>query len=82
MDTKDSITAIEPSTAKNVLPGTHIRLSPITYGAFAIGGWFWGGADEGDAVKAIETAVDNGVTTIDTAPVYGMATANPLWVKR
>ncbi|MBC7887352.1 MAG: aldo/keto reductase [Ferruginibacter sp.] len=54
------------------LPGTDILLSPITYGAFAIGGWFWGGADEGDAVKAIETALDNGITTIDTAPVYGM----------
>jgi len=54
------------------LPGTDILLSPITYGAFAIGGWFWGGADEGEAIKAIETAIDNGVTTIDTAPVYGM----------
>lgn len=57
---------------KNVLPGTDIALSPITYGAFAIGGWFWGGADEGDAVKAIEAAIANGITTIDTAPVYGM----------
>ncbi|TCC88699.1 aldo/keto reductase [Pedobacter frigiditerrae] len=54
------------------LPGTNIMLSPITYGAFAIGGWFWGGADEGEAIKAIEAAIDNGVTTIDTAPVYGM----------
>ena len=57
---------------KKYLPGTDIELSPITYGAFAIGGWFWGGADEGDAIRAIETALDNGVTTIDTAPVYGM----------
>lgn len=54
------------------LPGTDILLSPITYGAFAIGGWFWGGTDDTDAVKAIETALDNGITTIDTAPVYGM----------
>lgn len=57
---------------KKVLPGTDIMLSPITYGAFAIGGWFWGGADEDEAIKAIETALDNGITTIDTAPVYGM----------
>ncbi len=54
------------------LPKTSIQISAITYGAFAIGGWFWGGADEGDAVKAIEAAIDHGVTTIDTAPVYGM----------
>ncbi len=62
----------QDSSEKNYLPGTDILLSPITYGAFAIGGWFWGGADEGDAAKAIEAAIDNGVTTIDTAPVYGM----------
>lgn len=54
------------------LPKSSVMVSPITYGAFAIGGWFWGGADEGDAVKAIEAAIDNGVTTIDTAPIYGM----------
>src|ERR1700744_4316957 len=54
------------------LPKSTVRVSAITYGAFAIGGWFWGGADEGDAIKAIETAIANGVTTIDTAPVYGM----------
>ncbi len=54
------------------LPKTSVQVSAITYGAFAIGGWFWGGADEGDAIKAIEAAIDNGVTTIDTAPVYGM----------
>ncbi len=57
---------------KRFLPGTTIEISPITYGAFAIGGWFWGGADEGEAVKAIEAALDNGITTIDTAPIYGM----------
>ena len=57
---------------KKQLLGTDIMVSPITYGAFAIGGWFWGGADEGEAIKAIETALDNGVTTIDTAPIYGM----------
>lgn len=54
------------------LPGTDIEVSPITYGAFAIGGWFWGGSDEADAVRAIETSIDNGITTIDTAPIYGM----------
>ncbi len=57
---------------KRQLPRTDIMVSPITYGAFAIGGWFWGGADESDAIKAIETALSNGITTIDTAPVYGM----------
>lgn len=54
------------------LKGTDIEISSLIYGAFAIGGWFWGGADENEAIRAIESAIENGVTTIDTAPVYGM----------
>ena len=53
------------------LTGTGIRISRIAFGAWAIGGWFWGGADEKESVRAIECAIDNGMTTIDTAPVYG-----------
>lgn len=48
-----------------------IEVSVLAFGAWAIGGWFWGGADSKDAIDAIETAIDNGMTTIDTAPVYG-----------
>ncbi len=53
------------------LPASDVKITPITFGAWAIGGWFWGGADEKESVKAIEAAVANGMTTIDTAPVYG-----------
>ncbi len=56
---------------KTTLPGTGIRISPIAFGAWAIGGWFWGGAEEKESIRAIECAIDNGMTTIDTAPVYG-----------
>ena len=48
-----------------------VKASVITFGAWAIGGWMWGGADRKDAVAAIQAAYDNGVTTIDTAPAYG-----------
>jgi len=48
-----------------------IRLSSLTFGAWAIGGWMWGGADKADAIAAIRTAIDEGMTTIDTAAVYG-----------
>ena len=48
-----------------------IEVSVLAFGAWAIGGWVWGGADSKDAIEAIETAIDNGMTTIDTAPVYG-----------
>ncbi|MCB0645206.1 MAG: aldo/keto reductase [Saprospiraceae bacterium] len=50
---------------------TDLELSVITFGAWAAGGWMWGGNDEMDAIKAIQTSLDLGVTSIDTAPVYG-----------
>ena len=43
----------------------------VTFGAWAAGGWMWGGTERKDAIKAIQAAHDNGVTSIDTAPVYG-----------
>src|SRR5690348_18484353 len=48
-----------------------VKASVITFGAWAIGGWMWGGADRLEAIEAIKAAYDNGVTSIDTAPVYG-----------
>lgn len=50
---------------------SEVRVSPVVFGAWAIGGWMWGGADRKDAVRAIEACLDAGITTIDTAPVYG-----------
>ncbi len=55
-----------------------IMVSELAFGAWAIGGWMWGGADSKDAIKAIETAVDNGMTTIDTAAVYGFGLSEEL----
>lgn len=43
----------------------------MTFGAWAIGGWYWGGTDDDRAVSAIHAAIDHGITAIDTAPVYG-----------
>lgn len=53
------------------LPETDVKITPLTFGAWAIGGWFWGGAEEKESIRAIESAIDSGMTTIDTAPVYG-----------
>ncbi len=50
---------------------TGIKISALSFGAWAIGGWLWGGADENDAIKAMERSFDLGMTTIDTAPAYG-----------
>lgn len=48
-----------------------LSASAITFGAWAIGGWMWGGAERKDAVDAIRASYDHGVTSIDTAPIYG-----------
>ena len=62
----------------NKLGESDIKVSELAFGAWAIGGWMWGGADARDAVKAIETAVDHGMTTIDTAAVYGFGLSEEL----
>jgi len=53
------------------LGNSSVKASAITFGAWAIGGWMWGGADRNDAIAAIKAAYDNGMTSIDTAPAYG-----------
>lgn len=48
-----------------------LELSVITFGAWAAGGWMWGSTDRNDAIRAIKAGYDLGVTSIDTAPIYG-----------
>jgi aryl-alcohol dehydrogenase-like predicted oxidoreductase len=57
---------------------TEIKLSAITFGAWAIGGWMWGGSVKKDALEAIKASYEAGVTTIDTAPVYGQGYSEEL----
>lgn len=49
-----------------------IEASVVAFGAWAVGGWFWGGADDQLSIAAIRKALDAGVTLIDTAPAYGL----------
>ncbi len=49
-----------------------LELSVITFGAWATGGWMWGGTERNESVRAIQASYHAGVTSIDTAPVYGM----------
>ena len=53
------------------LGASDVRVTPVIFGAWAVGGWMWGGNDEADSIAAIRASVDHGVTTIDTAAVYG-----------
>ena len=49
---------------------TSFTVSEIGFGAWQIGG-AWGDVSETDGAKALEAALDAGVTFIDTADVYG-----------
>ena len=58
------------------LGNSDLHLTPIGFGAWAIGGgdweFSWGPQDDSDSVKAIERALDSGINWIDTAAIYGL----------
>lgn len=54
---------------------TDLQVTPIGFGAWAIGGEWrfgWGPQDDSDSIAAIRQAVSRGVNWIDTAPAYGL----------
>jgi aryl-alcohol dehydrogenase-like predicted oxidoreductase len=64
-----------------ILGTSDLKISPVVFGAWAIGGWMWGGQDQADSIEAIRAAMDNGVTTIDTAAIYGMGFSEQIVAK-
>jgi len=60
------------------LGSSDVKVSPVIFGAWAIGGWMWGGAEERDSIAAIQASIDAGASTIDTAAVYGMGYSEEL----
>jgi len=61
---------------------TGMQITPIGFGSWAIGGgnweYGWGAQDDGDAIGAIERAVELGINWIDTAAVYGLGHSEEL----
>lgn len=55
-----------------------LEVSVITFGAWAAGGWMWGSTDRNEAIEAIKASYDVGVTSIDTAPIYGQGTSEEI----
>lgn len=60
----------------NQLGNSDLHITPIGYGAWAIGGggweFGWGEQDDADSIAAIHAALDHGINWIDTAAVYGL----------
>lgn len=56
---------------KRALGTSEIQISPIIMGTWQAGKRMWVGIEDSETVKAIRAAFDSGITTIDTAEVYG-----------
>ena len=71
-------TTTTPATAPFLrqLGNSDLHLTPIGFGAWAIGGgnweFAWGPQDDNDSVNAIRRALELGVNWIDTAAIYGL----------
>jgi aryl-alcohol dehydrogenase-like predicted oxidoreductase len=65
-----------PAASLRTLGNSGMHLSPIGFGAWAIGGggwqYAWGSQDDNDSIAAIHRALSLGVNWIDTAAVYGL----------
>ncbi len=67
---------IPASPSLRTLGNSDLELTPIGFGAWAIGGgdwkYGWGPQDDNDSIAAIHGALDLGINWIDTAAVYGL----------
>lgn len=61
---------------KRRLGNSDLNITPIGFGAWAIGGtgwnFAWGSQDDQQSIRAIQRALDRGINWIDTAAVYGL----------
>jgi aryl-alcohol dehydrogenase-like predicted oxidoreductase len=64
------------SIALRTLGNSDLALTPIGFGAWAIGGgnweFAWGPQDDNESVGAIHRALELGINWIDTAAIYGL----------
>jgi aryl-alcohol dehydrogenase-like predicted oxidoreductase len=58
------------------LGNSDIKITPVGFGAWALGGggweFAWGPQDDADSIAAIHRALELGINWIDTAAVYGL----------
>ena len=58
------------------IPGTDMKLSAIVFGSWANGGWTE--QQRSDAIRAVQASYRMGVTSFDTAPLYGLGDAETI----
>ena len=60
------------------LGASGIQASVVSLGTWAIGGWMWGGTSEKEAIACIQRSIDEGMSFIDTAPIYGFGVSEEI----
>ncbi len=64
------------SRSLRILGNSDLHITPVGFGAWAVGGgdwqFAWGPQDDNDSIAAIHRALELGVNWIDTAAVYGL----------
>jgi aryl-alcohol dehydrogenase-like predicted oxidoreductase len=64
------------SQSLRTLGNSDLTITPIGFGAWAIGGgdwqFGWGSQDDNDSIAAIHRALELGINWIDTAAIYGL----------
>jgi aryl-alcohol dehydrogenase-like predicted oxidoreductase len=64
------------ASSLRTLGNSDLQLTPIGFGAWAIGGgnweFGWGHQEDNESVEAIHRALDLGINWIDTAAIYGL----------
>lgn len=67
------------------LGNSDLQLTPIGFGAWAIGGgnweFAWGPQDDSESITAIHRALDHGINWIDTAAIYGLGHSEEIVAK-
>ena len=70
------MTTTSASQSLRILGNSDLHLTPIGFGAWAIGGgnweFAWGPQDDKESIAAIHRALDLGINWIDTAAIYGL----------
>ena len=52
-----------------------VKVSPVVLGCWSMGGDYFGSVEDRDSIACIETYLEHGIQTFDTAEIYGMGRA-------
>ncbi|MFM7788520.1 MAG: aldo/keto reductase, partial [Microcystis panniformis] len=56
---------------KRYLGQTNIEITPLLVGTWQAGKKMWAGIEDEESIRAIRAAFEAGITTVDTAEIYG-----------